>query len=100
MEMVRRFGALPSKDRAMKNIQERLVDWFSDQEDISGYDQDALLGLDYFEAELIDSFGIMTLVMHVEKTFEVTLTEDHFQDRRFTSIQGLSEIIKEIQDVL
>ena len=51
----------------------------------------------YFEACLIDSFTVIELIEAVEKEFNIRFQESNFQDRRFATIQGLAEIIEEIQ---
>ncbi len=40
----------------------------------------------YFETGLIDSFGIMTLIMEIEQKYSITLNEKHFGQRRFSTI--------------
>jgi acyl carrier protein len=84
----------------MENIHTRILHWFSEQRDISSYEISSLLALNYFEEELVDSFGILALIMFIEEEFQITFTEDHFQERRFSNINGLVEIIKELQDAL
>lgn len=55
------------------------------------------LSENYFEAGLIDSFGIILLIEDVEQEFGIQFTDTHFQDRRFSTINGLAEIINEIK---
>lgn len=52
----------------------------------------------YFEAGLIDSFGVIELIEAVEKEFNIRFQESNFQDRRFATIQGLAQIIQELQE--
>ena len=52
----------------------------------------------YFEAGLMDSFGVILLIEDVEKEFSITFNEGHFQDRRFPTMSGLAEIIHEEQN--
>ena len=53
--------------------------------------------LNYFECGLIDSFGIIELIDEIESHYEITIQQEHFQDRRFSSINGLAAIIIEIK---
>lgn len=46
-----------------------------------------------FEREAINSFGVIELIEDAEQQFNVQFTERDFQDRRFSTIDGLSEII-------
>lgn len=47
----------------------------------------------FFEREAIDSFGVIELIEDAEQYFNVKFTERDFQDRRFSTVGGLSEII-------
>lgn len=49
----------------------------------------------YFEAEVIDSFAVIELIEAIETHFNCRLDDTDFQDRRFSSIAGLAEIIAE-----
>lgn len=49
----------------------------------------------YFEIGLIDSLGILTLIDQIESEFEIQLSHEHFEQRRFSTIAGLAEIIEE-----
>lgn len=47
----------------------------------------------YLELGLIDSMGLMELITAIEEKFQVRLNENHFQDPRFLTLQGLSDIV-------
>lgn len=49
----------------------------------------------YFEVGVIDSLGLMELIAAIESAFGLRLTEDQFQDPRFTTLRGLSELVLE-----
>ena len=51
----------------------------------------------YFEVNLIDSFGVIELIESLEEEFCIKFNEFHFQDRRFATVDGLSDIIIEIK---
>jgi D-alanine--poly(phosphoribitol) ligase subunit 2 len=74
-----------------------LVEWFSQRGNVPGDSLEEQCKLNFFEAGLIDSFGVIELIMAVEEQFGVKFDELHFQDRRFATIEGLSEIISEIK---
>ena len=52
----------------------------------------------YFDAGLIDSFGVIELITAIEDRFRIRFNERHFQDRRFPTIEGLSRLITELAD--
>ena len=49
----------------------------------------------FFEAEAIDSFGVIELIEAVETQFAMSFDQRDFQDRRFATIAGLAEIVNE-----
>lgn len=51
----------------------------------------------YFEAEWIDSFGVLELIAMVEEHRSIRFDEEHFRDRRFVTVGGLAEMIGEIR---
>ena len=75
----------------MMKIQDWLTTWFAERSDGSAPKPED----NFFEAEVIDSFEIITLIEEIEETYLIQFTNEDFQDRRFSSIKGLSEIVKE-----
>jgi len=59
---------------------------------------DDACSLSYFDLGLVDSFGVIELIEDIEANFSIQFTEDHFQERRFATIDGLAEMILEIKD--
>lgn len=53
--------------------------------------------MNFFQAGLIDSLGIIELIEAIESEFKIQFTELNFQERRFSTIKGLAEIIHEIK---
>lgn len=49
----------------------------------------------FFDEGVIDSFDVIELIESIETHFGIRFTETDFQDRRFVTIAGLSEIIGE-----
>jgi D-alanine--poly(phosphoribitol) ligase subunit 2 len=71
-----------------------IAGWFAARAPIPpGFD---LANGNYFEAGLIDSFAVIELIEAIETQFEIRFTEVHFQDRRFTTVGGLAEIIRSL----
>ena len=56
---------------------------------------DEVNGLNYFNAGFIDSFEVMILIERIETEFAIRMSESDFQDRRFPTVSGLAEMIKE-----
>ena len=73
-----------------------LQEWFGVR-GVLPLDDEALKNTNYFEAGLIDSMGVIELISELESALEVRFEQQHFQDRRFTTIGGLAEIIGELR---
>lgn len=74
----------------MKNLIEQWIEnWFAQKSSEIKLDMND----NFFEKGAIDSFGIMELIIELESQYEITFTQEEFQDHRFSNIQGLSEII-------
>jgi acyl carrier protein len=74
-------------------FQKWMLHFIARNHDISSIDESYLLECNLFEEGFIDSMGIMNMVMELEEEFNFSFTADDFQDRRFSSILGLKEII-------
>ncbi|GLX77641.1 hypothetical protein tinsulaeT_09810 [Thalassotalea insulae] len=73
----------------MDKVIQWLTDYFATKVELPA----DYLTMNYFESGFIDSMDVIFLINDIELEFDITLTEEHFQDRRFATIQGLSEII-------
>jgi len=73
---------------------EWLIRWFETRYPEGGQISD--LTENYFDTARVDSMGIMDLVLDIEGQFGIKFNERHFQDRRFATIQGLSEMINDL----
>jgi len=74
-----------------------LLNWFEQRGIPDAVQKDQIAELNYFQAGLLDSFGVIELIGAIEAEFGIQFTQDHFQDRRFGTIAGLSEIIGELK---
>ena len=78
----------------MEEYRNWLKSWFSKKGNLP----EAVEDKNYFQIGLIDSFSVIELIEEMETAFAITFTEAHFQDRRFVTINGLAEIIREIKE--
>lgn len=74
-------------------VVDKLVSWFEEQ---SGK-REINTERNYFEQELIDSFDVIMLMEFCESEFSVVFSESQFEDRRFSTIEGLAQIIEELK---
>ena len=77
----------------MKKVTEWLLSYFSARAELPP----GVESLNYFELGLIDSFGVIELIDEMEREFDFQFEQSHFQDRRFSTINGLTEIVSEIK---
>ncbi len=70
-------------------IEAWLQDWFAGRGARPGREEN------YFDAGHLDSFGVIELIEEVERHFAMRFGERDFQDRRFSSVAGLAEIVHE-----
>ena len=46
-----------------------------------------------FEGGLVDSAGVVELIMFIETTFNMKLADEHVFSEQFTSINGIADIV-------
>ncbi|MBI5208748.1 MAG: acyl carrier protein [Elusimicrobia bacterium] len=51
---------------------------------------------DYFETGALDSLAVVELVADIEKSFRVRFEDKHYQERRFSTLDGLADLIAEL----
>ena len=73
-----------------------IIAWFEKRGKIPGITSAEKAGSNYFNAGLIDSLGVIEMITAIETNFGIQFGDSHFQDRRFSTIGGLSEIIDEL----
>ncbi len=49
----------------------------------------------YIDSGLIDSFDLINLVAFIESSYSIEFSSDDFQDSRFFTVKGLSELVME-----
>lgn len=75
----------------MENVKQFLREFF-EKKSIQKVSDDE----NYFLAGVIDSFEVIIFVIEIEGHFKIKFNNNHFQDRRFSSINGLAVIINEL----
>ncbi len=71
--------------------------YFEEYGKLAGSPAEDLLDANYFELELLDSLGVVQLIVAAEDDFEVHFEAEHMQDTRLCTIRGLSHIIDELR---
>ncbi len=73
-----------SPEKIISNIQKWLVDKHRLTVEINER---------YIDSGLIDSFDLINLVAFIESSYCIVFSSDDFQDSRFFTVKGLSELV-------
>lgn len=82
----------------MSDVRRFVYNWFKKKAERKRLDVELSDDLDYFQAGLLDSMGVVLLVQEIETGLGVRFTEEHFLDRRFATLGGLIAIVQDIRD--
>lgn len=77
-----------------EDIMDWLIDWFKTNSIKGDADIGELVSVSYFEAGLIDSFIFIQLIADIEEKFHIEFSNEQFEDRKFSTIDGLAHIIE------
>jgi acyl carrier protein len=72
-----------------------LVGYFAEHGKLGGRSVEDVLDENYVTLELLDSLGIVQLLVGIEEQFGVWLDPAEMQDPRFCSISGLAALVEE-----
>lgn len=81
----------------MNDISKWIVDWLVSNCGANAAEVCANLDANYFLAGYIDSFQFINMISDVEEEFGVEFDNDQFEDRSFSTVNGLSKIIEEMK---
>ena len=79
----------------MSDARTWLVEFFEDNGRLAGRSIEDLAAENYVSMELLDSLGIVQMLVGLEEQFGVWLDPAEMQDPRFCSIDGLAELVEE-----
>ena len=82
----------------MNDIKNWIVDYFIKNCDAKEDDVKANLDENYLQAGYIDSFQFIKMVSEIEEKFGVEFDNDWFEDKNFSTVNGLSRIIEEMKN--
>lgn len=74
------------------DIKNWIAEWFKENTDL----KEGEIGEkeNYFEKGWIDSFKFISFITNIEEKFDIRFSNDEFQDRSFSTIEGIVEIIQ------
>lgn len=74
-------------------VKEWIIQWFVENLGIEVEVINENLEANFFHNGWMDSFQFINFISDIEDEFEVTFSNDEFQDRSFASINGVSKSI-------
>lgn len=78
---------------ADEEIKDWLITWFKNNTNKSYQEILNKINVNYFEEGWLDSFKFITFIMDIESSFSINFANDEFQNRDFSTINGLVKII-------
>jgi len=76
------------------SIKEWLINWFEKNSDLNRDEIVNGVNEDYLAKGWIDSFKFVSFVTEIEDEFKITFSNKEFQNRDFSTIEGLTRIIE------
>lgn len=78
---------------ASSDIQNHIQTWL-EQQFMADFNSEAQKQADLFEAGVIDSFGQVELVGHLEKTYELHFTDEELMSPEMASLSGMAKLVQ------
>ena len=80
----------------MADVQKIVFSFFQSKGTILGETQLEKLSCQYLEEKLIDSMGLVDMIMEFEATLGISFEPKHIQANEFRTVGGLIEIIEKL----
>lgn len=83
----------------MKNreeIQEAILNFLSSKGRIPGESEEERLKCEYLNVGVLDSFGMVEMVLELERRFGIRFSPRHMQSDEFRSIAGLIGLVEQL----
>lgn len=71
-----------------------LVSWFVRNADLTEAEAAAGASENYFDKGWLDSLKFINFVSDIEQEFKISFSNEEFQDRSFSTMDGLAKIIE------
>jgi acyl carrier protein len=77
------------------NLKSWIIQWFLDNSNLSGKEIEENLDENYLIKGWIDSLKFISFINDVENEFQISFSNDEFQNRKFATVNGLTKIIED-----
>lgn len=71
-----------------------IINWFEENTNLKKDEIGNSISKNYFEMGWIDSFKFISFINDIEKKFNINFSNEEFQNRAFSNIEGLIKIIQ------
>ncbi len=71
-----------------------IIQWMSNNCGVSQEEISKNTAVNFFDQEYIDSFAFIMFIGEIEEVFGVTFDNEQFEDRAFSTIDGLAQCIE------
>lgn len=75
------------------NIKSEIINWFLNNSDTTESEISNNLDENFLLSGWIDSLKFVSFIIFLEEKFEIKFDNDEFQNRKFSTINGINEII-------
>ena len=79
------------------DIKETVLAFFRSKGQIPGDNESEQLACRYLDVDLLDSMGVVEMVMELERIFGLSFTSEAMQSERFQTIGGLIGVVEELR---
>jgi acyl carrier protein len=76
-------------------VRQKIVEYIEDVSLVSLTEQQIGDGDNLFEVGILDSYGLIELLLYLEKQFAFKLTEEEMASPRLASVEGICAIVAE-----
>lgn len=76
------------------DIKKWLISWFEKNSGLEPGEIEKNTDVNYFEKGWIDSFKFISFINDIENEFKIKFSNEEFQNRNFSTINGLADIIR------
>ena len=79
----------------MSELENWIIKWFEENTDAEKNEIVKNLDENYFLKSWMDSLKFISFISDIEEKFNITFSNNEFQNRSFATINGISKIIEE-----
>lgn len=78
------------------DVKKKVIEFFRAKDKTLSQDEGDILKVEYMDARIIDSMGIVQMIVEFEKTFGIRFSAGNMQSGEFRTIGGLVSVIEQL----